>query len=241
MRFVYLPLASVYSGVVSMQYFDENSLSNAATPFNGSFGMPPCVQLPSSSSALTKTQWFKRLTRWAFGICDSDGTGRVGRTELYAGILLVHLQLAKYAGAAACYPPSREVIDGLYDASDDDKSGTIDLKEFEKIMVVCCAQILSRIFVYFLIIILLVPYVASAVAALLLNVDNWFELGFQAQAGSFAWMETILTFGQFAEKTISCALFFLVIPILFDYIDESSNVSAQNLVVDQAEDGEKTD
>jgi hypothetical protein len=34
---------------------------------------------------------------------DSDKTGDVRKTELYFGFLLVHLNLAEYAGPAACY------------------------------------------------------------------------------------------------------------------------------------------
>ena len=34
---------------------------------------------------------------------DSTGNGEVTKDELYAGLLLVHLNLAKFAGAAACY------------------------------------------------------------------------------------------------------------------------------------------
>jgi hypothetical protein len=97
---------------------------------------------------LTRSQAFQRLTKWAFSVCDSDGTGQVGKTELYAGILLVHLQIAKYAGAAACYPPTRQVVDDLFEASDDDQSGGIDEKEFASILVICCAQILRYVYVH---------------------------------------------------------------------------------------------
>ena len=60
----------------------------------------------ASSTWLTRSKPFKRLTKWAFSVCDTDETGKVAKAELYAGIILVHLQLAKYAGAAACYPPT---------------------------------------------------------------------------------------------------------------------------------------
>ena len=43
------------------------------------------------------------LVKHAFGVVDSNGTGEVGKAELYAGLLLVHLKLAKHAGPAACY------------------------------------------------------------------------------------------------------------------------------------------
>jgi hypothetical protein len=39
----------------------------------------------------------------AFNDCDTSKSGEVDKQELYAGLLLVHLKLAKFAGAAACY------------------------------------------------------------------------------------------------------------------------------------------
>jgi hypothetical protein len=56
-----------------------------------------------SGNVLTRSKPFGKLAQWAFSVCDSDNTGEVGKTELYCGLLLVHLNLAKYAGPAACY------------------------------------------------------------------------------------------------------------------------------------------
>ena len=41
--------------------------------------------------------------KWAFKVCDQNGSGRINKTELYTGMLLVYLNLAKYVGPAACY------------------------------------------------------------------------------------------------------------------------------------------
>jgi len=57
----------------------------------------------NKGSWLTRSRGFQHLCKWAFGVCDSNGTGSINKTELYAGFLLVHLTLAKYAGPAACY------------------------------------------------------------------------------------------------------------------------------------------
>ena len=45
---------------------------------------------------------FKRLSDWAFDVVDVDCSGHIDENELYAGILLIHLQLGQYAGIAAC-------------------------------------------------------------------------------------------------------------------------------------------
>jgi hypothetical protein len=56
-----------------------------------------------SGNLLTRSKPFKAIVKAAFKVCDNDQTGEVGKLELYAGLLWVHLNLAKYAGPAACY------------------------------------------------------------------------------------------------------------------------------------------
>jgi len=195
------------------------------------------VTLQDSYSFLTRTAAFRRLTKWAFAQCDSDETGAVNKDELYAGILLVHLQLAKYAGAAACYPPTRAVIDSLFEASDADKSGKIDEEEFTQILMVCCAQITSRIFVYYAIIIMLVPYVADSMVQGLFGIDNY--IGWKSDDGNHTypaidWLGNVLGWGTIAERFVSLALFFLLIPTFFNWIDGSSNRVANQITLTPA-------
>ena len=52
---------------------------------------------------MTRSRAFKKVSDYSFSVCDNDKTGEVAKTELYAGVLLVHLKLAKYAGPAACF------------------------------------------------------------------------------------------------------------------------------------------
>ena len=181
---------------------------------------------------LTRSKPFRKLTKWAFQQCDLDQTGKIGKPELYAGILLVHVQLAKYAGAAACYPPSRQAIYELFDASDDDNSGSIDENEFGIIMVVCCAQISSRILVYYAIIILMVPYIADSFIRGLLQIDDYFGWNVTSNKGGdrpffVAWFETALTYGDFANSVVSLVLFFLLVPLFFFFFYRSSRDVAE--------------
>lgn len=182
----------------------------------------------AASSVLTRTRLFRKLTKWAFDTCDTDGTGHINIDELYAGILLVHVQLAKYVGVAACFPPSRQVCDQLFQASDDNGSGYIDEAEFTQIAIICCAQILSRIFVYFSLMIMFVPIAAHRFvkgAELAANLVQW-----HAEAETFAlflWLESVLTLNGITEKSIALLLSFLVIPALFDFIDSCSKRSAE--------------
>ena len=143
----------------------------------------------TTSNFITRSSSFKKLCSYVFSICDTNNTGSINSTELYAGVLLVHLNLAKYAGPAACFPASRSVVDQLFSASDDDNSGIIDEKEFEAIMVsdddmssyhsktsltslcfqqqvISAASISSRILAYYAILLVLVPYLAAKAIAL---------------------------------------------------------------------------
>ena len=52
---------------------------------------------------LTRSTRFCKLVDWVFGVCDINKTGQIGKSELYSGLLLVHINLAKYAGPAACF------------------------------------------------------------------------------------------------------------------------------------------
>lgn len=214
------------------------SLSSTASSTQNHVGSPQSCkgslqQQPQSCRSfdnwITRTKTFQQLTSWAFHVCDANGSGKIGKTELYAGILLVHLQLAKYMGAAACYPPSKEIIDQLFIASDADGSGAIDEEEFTKIMVICCAQITSRIIVYFAILVFLAKYAAKMILEVVLSFDD--ILGCKKTPGRcvlIEWFEKAMTLGEFAETSISLLLFFLVVPMIFNYIDRSSKRAAEN-------------
>ena len=187
---------------------------------------PPTTNQTSASAVLgnstgsngtnlfTRSNMFHKLVHWSFQQCDMNCTGHIQKEELYTGILLVHLQLAKYAGVAACYPPSRPTIYKLFDASDHNQSGYIEEIEFTNIMIVACTQITSRIIVYYLIIILSVPYLTQILIRTLLDMDQY--MGFQ---NDVLWLESVLTYGKIVETTFSFMVFFIVVPYIFDFID----------------------
>jgi hypothetical protein len=172
---------------------------------------------------VTNTASFKKLTSWAFSICDGDNDGSIGKPELYAGILLVHLELAKYAGCAACFPPTRDVCDHLFDACDDDESGFLDEQEFTKIVVICASQIGARVAVYYSFIIVMVPYLAKYVIQGILAFYGIVHLkGSRLMDIVFDVVDDILTRGKVAEKVVSSLMFLFVVPMLFNFIDRRS-------------------
>ena len=52
---------------------------------------------------LTRSKPFQTLLKKTFEQVDTAKNNEVDKTELYAGLLMVHLKLAKFAGPAACY------------------------------------------------------------------------------------------------------------------------------------------
>jgi hypothetical protein len=187
-----------------------------------------CTRAKESGSFLTRTRSFKKLTKWAFSVCDSDKTGQLGKSELFAGLLLVHVNLAKYAGAAACYPPSREVVEQLFEASDDDHSGYIDEEEFTSIVIICCGQIFSRILVYAIFILLVPKYLGGYIVS---NIEG-FALGSELLAKPGLLPKPVIdTVLYVMEPAVGLVFFFLLIPLLFNLIDGFSKTAAEKTVI----------
>ncbi|KAG7344590.1 EF hand domain containing protein [Nitzschia inconspicua] len=166
------------------------------------------------SNLLTRSKPFQIIVQKAFHDMDYQRNGHVDKLELYTGVLMVHLKLAKYAGPAACYPPTKQVCDQLFDAADVDNSGFINQQEFSSILRVLCAQILFRMAVYYIILILLVPFVAAKVVATM-GIPN----------GSYLAMA--------AEQSISLATFLGAIPTIWNLIDERASQKIGQLAQQQ--------
>jgi len=140
---------------------------------------------------------------------DDSGDGVIDKTELYAGLLLVHLKLAKNAGPAACYPPTRAVCDRMFRAADRDDNGVLNHDQFHWVMGVLCAQILARMVVFFAVMIITVPFLGSWVIEL-------------AKVPEESYLEKLI------RVVISMLVFFFIVPALFNAIDArySGSVSA---------------
>ena len=137
--------------------------------------------------------------------------GHIGPTELYAGLLWVHVQLARYLGVAALYPPDRSVVYDLFLISDVDDSGGIDRDEFNLIAKTTCAQIMGR---------LGVAYAARFVVFPILS--QWLVMYFLPFSSFLPRIvRTVL------EQVVSSFLFMILIPVWFGLIDEQSCVSAE--------------
>ena len=67
-----------------------------------------------NTSWFCRTKYFQTMCHMAFDAMDSDASGQMDEKELYAGLLLIHLQLGMYAGPAACRPLSREQVHTVF-------------------------------------------------------------------------------------------------------------------------------
>lgn len=110
---------------------------------------------------LSRTTWFRNMCKSSFQVVDQDGSGTVDPTELYSGLLLIHLKLGTYAGPAACRPLDRERCQKVFKAMDEDGSGTLDQEEFAQVMMVLFSNVLLRVMAQWSLTLMIVPLVAQ--------------------------------------------------------------------------------
>jgi hypothetical protein len=94
---------------------------------------------------------------------DTDKSGTLDSEELYSGVLLLHLELAKYLGPAACKPPSRELVANMFRFFDADKSNNLDAGEFSNLMIILLSNVMGRVLFQFSMTIALVPLAAPSI------------------------------------------------------------------------------
>lgn len=126
----------------------------------------------SGGNFLTRTKAFQNLVDWAFELIDFDKSGNIDKTEMYSGMLMIHLRLAAYAGPAACRPVTREYSNEIFDKVDADKSGTLDKKEFSQIMTAMCTHIVMRVVCQWAFTIIIVPLLAEYIYSSLVYLSS---------------------------------------------------------------------
>jgi Ca2+-binding EF-hand superfamily protein len=100
---------------------------------------------------------------WAFKSIDIDKSGRVDKKELYSGLVLIHLKLAAYLGPAACRPATREYVEEIFEALDEDESGELDKEEFSKVITMLISQMTTRVILQLSMTLVIVPMIAGYV------------------------------------------------------------------------------
>jgi hypothetical protein len=128
----------------------------------------------------------------------------------------------------------------LFDASDVDKSGTIDEEEFSKIMVLTCGSIASRVLLYFSLLLFLAPCGAHA---LVLFIGYW--LGgtslfqflvwcIQAPIAKIPMLDNLLDWDSLPEDILGKVVFFVAFPIVFGAIDSFYQAAAEGEMLQSA-------
>lgn len=161
---------------------------------------------------------FQGLTQWAFSVFDTDENGEISKDDLYSGILLVHLNLAKYVGIAACQPLNRTQVDELHDLAASKNDGRVGKREFEEIAVISCAHVASRLVIYWAILVAVIPFMAAKAHLFLFH-----TLLASNQVSSLPranWMEPISNVAMwFVEHILTAAALTFMVPTFYNRID----------------------
>ena len=91
---------------------------------------------------------------------DVDKSGSIDKMECYVMVLSLFLYCAQYVNISQKIVPSREYIFELFQLLDDGK-GELKFKEFRLILIVCVADIVSRVIIQLSLSILVVPVVGT--------------------------------------------------------------------------------
>lgn len=113
------------------------------------------------TSFFTRSARFQKMVDNVFMSIDTDNSGEVDKKELYAGLILIHLQLAAYVGPAACRPATKEYVEEIFDHLDVDESGELNREEFGTVMALLVSQITTRVFMYLVFPLAIIPLAAE--------------------------------------------------------------------------------
>eukprot|EP00592_Proboscia_alata_P000066 CAMPEP_0194369950 /NCGR_PEP_ID=MMETSP0174-20130528/18338_1 /TAXON_ID=216777 /ORGANISM="Proboscia alata, Strain PI-D3" /LENGTH=233 /DNA_ID=CAMNT_0039147217 /DNA_START=51 /DNA_END=752 /DNA_ORIENTATION=+ len=173
-----------------------------------------------STNWLTNSSLFEKFCVKSFKKMDRDNTGSVKRHDVYTGLLLIHLQIATFVGAAACKPVSRKVVYKIFDEIDNDKTGNLDIKEFTQLMVLLLSGVLTRIFVQYSLTILMVPLIARLIIRHYVS-DELIDSAFGAMNTDLpSFMKKIALFmSHLPQIFISLILSIVVVPIFLNNLD----------------------
>jgi hypothetical protein len=131
-------------------------------------------------------------------------------------------------------------VDKLFDASDVDKSGTIDEEEFSKIMVLTCGSIASRVVLYFALLLFLAPCGAHAIVLFIaywVGGNSLFQFLVGSIQGGIAKvpvLDNLLDWDTLVEDVLGKVVFFVAFPIVFGAIDSFYQAAAEGEMLEAA-------
>ncbi|VEU43950.1 unnamed protein product [Pseudo-nitzschia multistriata] len=108
-----------------------------------------------------RSSFFQKLCDDTFDSIDVDGSGKIDESELYRGLLLIHLKLGIYFGAPACKPLSAENAVTVFQQLDTNRDGSLDKDEFRSVLTLLMGNVLFRIIFQFVCTLVMVPMLAQ--------------------------------------------------------------------------------
>mmetsp|Transcript_27998 Transcript_27998/g.41854 ORF Transcript_27998/g.41854 Transcript_27998/m.41854 type:complete len:245 (-) Transcript_27998:57-791(-) len=124
---------------------------------------PRAIEIKKDTTTITHSNLFCRICDDTFDTIDTDISGFIDERELYNGLLLIHLQLASFAGPIACKPLTRSKVNKLIQ-SKYDGSRKFDKKQFRDAMMMLTPSLFNRIIMQWTIILVIVPFLAQYIS-----------------------------------------------------------------------------
>lgn len=179
-----------------------------------------------NNNFITRRKFFKNAAKRVFYDLDADGSGELDGEELYNGVLMMHLNLAKVFGSAACKPPTREVVQNLFTDFDDDHSGSLNFDEFLSMCVLLMGEVLVRVVFQWLFTLVVSPFIGE----FMLRVWSKFYCFLVGRIGFFSMLDTVSNYAMvdrvlsFAPATLpltlmSCIAACIIVPFVLNTID----------------------
>eukprot|EP00929_Paragymnodinium_shiwhaense_P105868 TRINITY_DN70927_c0_g1_i1.p1 TRINITY_DN70927_c0_g1~~TRINITY_DN70927_c0_g1_i1.p1 ORF type:complete len:331 (-),score=51.70 TRINITY_DN70927_c0_g1_i1:214-1092(-) len=172
--------------------------------------------------------WVDGWIKHAFETVDIDKSGSIDRAELYAGVLLMYVEVNVWV---TVYAPTRDDVMGLMKRIDADASGDLGYDEFKAILTILSEQILARAIMQ------LIFTVACPIAAgyVVVGLASVFHFGMSATGlGALLNKVTPEKLSELTDyvpeslpATVMSSVLFLALPTVFKYIDDRSRKKAE--------------
>lgn len=179
------------------------------------------ASVDKATNILTRSKHFRKMATKIFNDLDIDRSNTLDNEELYAGVILVHLQLAKYTGAAACNPPSRLVVKTIFNEFDSDDSNSLDVEEFINVCILLSGQVLGRVGFQWIFTLVISPFLGQYLLNLVIFILAKSKCGFTSKILAFPFAQTVWSRipSTIPVTVMSCVVACLLVPLILDCID----------------------
>lgn len=156
---------------------------------------------------------FRNYVKSVFKEYDRDGNARIEKHEIYEMVLKLYLQVATMTTVSSSTVPSRERVIMLFDLCDKDKSGYLDLPEFEAMCIVLCEGMAARLSMAFLNKLVLAPILGYLLCEFMIMC--WEFSGMSIMFAPVLWMVPSWIYSEASLLTVGTGV---VNAFIFPYI-----------------------